>query len=190
MCDASCHLCQQGDATCFDDVFSYERCCNTLVGPEGDTSCWMGDFNFARCCIVQAPAPTPSLTRNCTNVLDSMLTPGYCDQLISSGNDGHTCDAAFCPSCDNAHTCDLACNFCDEGGTSTIEPSLPPPATPPPSGEVAPCMDLNTHCTMLVNSFGCSQSLEPVLHGNGAEMCPRTCNACAQMGGLMPSPPP
>jgi hypothetical protein len=136
-------------------------------------------------------APAPQTAMNCTNVLDSMLMDGYCDQLISSGHDGHTCEAAFCPSCDNAHTCDLACDFCTEGGSIAVEtpPPPPPPVAPPPPGEAAPCMDLNSHCTMLVSSFGCDQSLEPVLHGTGSEMCPHTCNSCAQAEGLTPTPP-
>lgn len=63
------------------------------------------------------------------NAWDAQEGIGQCDSLISSGQ--QSCADTLCPTCPNAHLCDLACGFlCAEDGVTTpLLTLLPPGAT-------------------------------------------------------------
>ena len=48
------------------------------------------------------------------------------------------------------------------------------------TSDTQPCVDLNSNCDSLVATFGCERSLEPVVSGTGADICPATCGACGE----------
>ena len=188
LCDLSCSLCRQGDEACFDGAdFTYTRCCDTTVSAEGDAACWDGaDFAFGRCCATDVEAAPPPPTLACNNAFDEVTEhAGFCDMQIASGV---SCAEAFCPACDNRNKCDLACGYCGEGQSIAVAPPPPSSDVPPPPPEETPCVDLNSECSQLVGMFGCDRSLEPVVSGTGADICPSTCGAC--QGGATASPPP
>ena len=39
-----------GNGDCFDDEYTYERCCDLAIGPVGDRKCWRGDIGYTDCC--------------------------------------------------------------------------------------------------------------------------------------------
>jgi len=49
-----------GHPHCFDgsEVYNYEACCSTKIGPKGDPACWDSLMNFDYCC--RPPAPQPA----------------------------------------------------------------------------------------------------------------------------------
>ncbi|CAE8620376.1 unnamed protein product, partial [Polarella glacialis] len=40
-----------GDVACWSSSqYSFESCCDQSLGPSGDASCWDNDFTFEACC--------------------------------------------------------------------------------------------------------------------------------------------
>ena len=41
-----------GNSDCFDEEYTYSRCCDLTIGPVGDRKCWRGDagFGYGDCC--------------------------------------------------------------------------------------------------------------------------------------------
>jgi hypothetical protein len=39
-----------GNPECWSGDYTFQRCCNTRIGPQGDTSCWSKSFDFGFCC--------------------------------------------------------------------------------------------------------------------------------------------
>lgn len=39
-----------GNGDCFDEEYTYARCCDLTIGPVGDRKCWRGDIGYSDCC--------------------------------------------------------------------------------------------------------------------------------------------
>lgn len=39
-----------GNNDCFDEEYTYARCCDLTIGPVGDRKCWRGDIGYSDCC--------------------------------------------------------------------------------------------------------------------------------------------
>jgi DnaJ-domain-containing protein 1 len=42
-----------GNGDCFDEEYTYGRCCDLSIGPVGDRKCWRGDIGYTDCCHAQ-----------------------------------------------------------------------------------------------------------------------------------------